>query len=92
MKVFPFITYNAIENLKLFDIPTPPNQVMGTENICSSNSLKYIDKDVEYILESTIQSARKIQRRAEEYLSSSHLDVRINFDQIDTITKNSIGN
>ena len=86
----PFHNLQRGRSLKLFDIPTPPNQVMGTENICSSNSLKYIDKDVEYILESTIQSARKIQRRAEEYLSSSHLDVRINFDQIDTITKNSI--
>ena len=63
---------------------------MSKENIYSSSSLKYIDKDVEHILESTIQSARKIQRRAEEYLSSSHLDVQINFDQIDTITKKSI--
>ena len=44
---------------------------------------------MEHILESTIQSARKF-KGAEEYLSSSHLDVQINFDQIDTGTKKSI--
>ena len=39
----PFHNLQRGRSLKLFDIPTPPNQVMGTENICSSNSLKYID-------------------------------------------------
>ena len=86
----PFHNIQRGRTLKLFDKPTPTNQLMSKENIYSLSSLKYIDNDVEHILESTIQSARKIQRRAEEYLSSSHLDVQINFDQIDTGTKKSI--
>lgn len=84
---------NLQRGISIIDLPTPPRSVkiMSEKNMYTSSPLKYKDKDVEQILESTIRSARKIQRRAEEYLSSSHLDVvQIKFDQIGTITKNSI--
>ena len=51
----PFHNIQRGRTLKLFDKPTPTNQLMSKENIYSLISLIYIDNDVEHILEYTIQ-------------------------------------
>ena len=81
----PFHNIQRGRTLKLFDKPTPTNQLMSKENIYSLSSLKYIDNDVEHILESTIQSARKIQSALKSICRVRTWMYRANFDQIDDV-------